>query len=286
MNYFDLHCDTIGEMLENPNGEFACGKKAPEFEKYHQCFALFVSDQYQGSVAKEKGEALYDLYNEKKQTFEEKGITPYLTLENCEVFGGKLESVEKWKSRTAVMATLTWNGENSLAHGAHCKSGGLKPFGKAAVRQMEKLGIVPDVSHLNFESFRELCSFTDFPFAASHSCCFEICQNSRNLKDSQIKEIICRKGLLGICFYPVFLGNGDVFEKIYEHLFHVLSLGGEDILAFGSDFDGAKMKRKLKNIGKVPHLYSFLEKKGFDNELLEKIFFKNAENFFNRVLQA
>ena len=91
-------------------------------------------------------------------------------------------------------------------------------------------------------------------------------------------------GVMGICFYPDFLGRGDTFELIYAHIYHALELGGENRICFGSDFDGAKMSKELNSLEKAESLYTFLSKKGFDDELLAKIFYKNGENFFNNVL--
>lgn len=291
MNYFDLHCDTISEAFEK-GISLGCSKAAvsfgniTEFKKYNQCFALFINDKFKGDEAEKRAQELYSFYLSQNEVFENhKNLKPILTLENCECFGGKPDNIELWKSRKVVMATLTWNGENALGFGSSVQSGGLKPFGFKAVSEMEKRGIVVDVSHLNEDGFRDVCKKAEKPFVASHSNCFSKCAHSRNLKDYQIKEIISCSGLIGICFYPLFLGKGNVYELVYEHIKHILSLGGEDVISFGSDFDGAKMNRKLCKIEQVKSLYNFLGKKGFEKELLEKIFFKNAEKFFNNVLQ-
>ena len=292
MNYFDLHCDTVSEALDKglslESSKSAVSlKNITDFEKYNQCFALFINDKFKGDEAEKRAQKLYSFYLSQKEIFEnQKNLKPILTIENCECFGGKIENIELWKSRKAVMATLTWNGENALGFGSSLQSGGLKPFGFKAVSEMEKSGIVVDVSHLNEDGFRDVLKKAKKPFVASHSNCYSECAHSRNLKDYQIREIISCGGLIGICFYPLFLGKGNVYKLIYEHIKHILSLGGEDVISFGSDFDGAEMNKKLCKIEDVKKLYNFLLKKGIEKELLEKIFFKNAEKFFNNVLQG
>ena len=83
---------------------------------------------------------------------------------------------------------------------------------------------------------------------------------------------------MGLCFYPEFLG-GDVPQKIYENIFHLLELEMENSIALGSDFDGADMAEGLCDITKIPYLYAELREKGISERVLDKIFYKNAENY-------
>ena len=78
----------------------------------------------------------------------------------------------------------------------------------------------------------------------------------------------------------------NVFEAFSRHFSHILSLGGEDAVAIGSDFDGCEINPELSGIDKIPHLHYFLSRKGLSDELLERIFFKNASNFFENILQS
>ena len=180
--------------------------------------------------------------------------------------------------------SLVWNGENELAGGVQSEIG-LTDMGKEAVRELERNRIIVDVSHLNTLGFWDLCEVAERPFIATHSNCFEICPHKRNLDDLQIQEIIHRKGLIGINFYPIFInGESDAsFQEIRRHIRHILSLGGEDVLAVGSDFDGAAMPSRLDRIEKVPDWHQNLLKH-FEPELVEKITFGNAQRFFTENL--
>jgi membrane dipeptidase len=123
------------------------------------------------------------------------------------------------------------------------------------------------------------------PFIASHSNCFEICPHRRNLDDVQIAEIIRRKGLIGINFYPVFInGESDAsFQELRQHIRHILALGGEDCIAVGSDFDGAAMPAKLPAVDRIPDWHQNLLKH-FDREIVDKITYQNAQRFMQENL--
>ena len=283
MEYFDLHCDTVNKFYEKaaPFKDTALKFYKGDILKGHkQCFALFVSDACKVNEAYDKREQLYEKYRAIKHLAESGGIKPLLTLENSQ----GIKDVPLWKGRGLIAASLTWNDENEFACGSSCKTGGLKEKGKELIKQFEKENITVDVSHLNRKSFYDICRFTYRPFIASHSNCYSLREHSRNLKDGQIKEIITRGGLIGICFYPLFLGRGDIFENIYRNICHIAALGGEDNICFGSDFDGAKMCKKLKSSLDIVKLYEFLRSKSVSYELISKIFYKNAENFFINVL--
>ena len=87
---------------------------------------------------------------------------------------------------------------------------------------------------------------------------------------------------MGLCFHSPFLSvkGQSNFEAIYRNIFHVLSLGGEDILCFGSDFDGGDIVSELSSFQKVKNLYGYLKGRGLDERILEKIFYSNAQRLF------
>ncbi|MCM1544879.1 MAG: membrane dipeptidase [Ruminococcus sp.] len=288
MDYFDLHCDTVttafAKGIDLASEKLQVNVKISMlFKNYRQCFALWLNDDFHGKAAFKKADELYNFYQSQLPLIEKCVVKPMLTLENAVSLGGELENIALWKSRGVCAMSLTWNGENELACGADVASGGLTALGKKALHEAENQGIVIDVSHLNEDGFCDVSKIAHKPFIASHSNCFSVCPHKRNLKDYQIKEIIACGGLIGINFYPVFLGS-NVFEAVYENICHIISFGGENSIAFGSDFDGAKMSRRLKNLSCIPPLRAFLLKKGMDSSLLDKFFSKNSENFFNNVL--
>lgn len=287
MIYSDLHCDSIARCFEKNESLFDSRGhinyfKIKQFTKFKQCFALFVDDGKRGDAAFSYFKKLVEFYESEIKKIKCDSLTAVLTAENGACLGGDSNNVHYLAEKCVRMLTLTWNGENELASGCLCDNGGLKPFGKDVIRKMEKAEIFIDVSHLSEKSFFDVASFAASPLIASHSNCFSLVPHKRNLKDEQIKLIIESGGLIGLCFHAPFLlcdGFGS-FEMLYRNINHVLSLGGEDAVCFGSDFDGGKPEKVLGSLQRVKNLYAYLVGRGLQKELLEKIFYKNAEKVF------
>lgn len=266
MNYFDLHCDTLLKLKNNEKDRAVY--KTDCFKSYCQVFSLFIeeTDKYP-----------FDTYRELINIAKENKNIKYLSLENAIAIGNDLSRVEILKNDGIKSIMLTWNGENIYAGGA-LSNGNLTELGKCLIKKMNEQKIALDVSHLNEKSFFEAIKYADIVLA-SHSNCNGVFNHKRNLSDKQIKAIIQKNGIIGINFYPLFLG-GEVFQKIYENIIYILNLKGENNICFGSDFDGAKMDKKLRNIEQVKDLYKFLKNQGLSKELLNRIFYENAKNFY------
>ena len=285
MNYTDLHCDTVTRCYKE-NKSFRDGDlhintlKTKGIENYRQYFALWLDDKPKGETAFSLCKNLLDYYDKEIAPIirECPNISAHLSVENASALGGNLENIAYFKDRGVEIMSLTWNGENDLASGVDAR-GGLKAFGRQAVKEMSRLGITVDVSHLNERGFYDVCLIDSIKIVASHSNCYDICPHRRNLKKWQIKEIISRDGLIGLNFYPLFLGTGqpDIFGRIRDNIEYLLSLGGENNIAFGSDFDGAEMSPQLDGIDKIGELYDFLLSSGLSKRVVEGAFYKNAE---------
>ena len=185
------------------------------------------------------------------------------------------------------MGTLTWNGENPIASGNETEKG-LTAFGREAVGELVRWGILLDVSHLNDRSFWELMEETEGPVVASHSNARAVCPHPRNLTDDQARELARRGGLVGLNYYAPFLRPDKKtveLEDVYRHAVHLLELGMEDGLALGSDFDGADLPPCLDSCQKVPGLGQCLAER-FGRETAEGIMWRSAMAFFQRNLPA
>ena len=274
MRYFDLHCDTVSKCFNNDCVPLAVtAEKGELFEQWYQCFAVFVSDSsqnpgydYEGQIGIYKGKF--------QQSLKPK---PILTLENGSPINS-LEFVDRLSQDNVRAVTLTWNGENQIAGGAYCNAD-LKPFGRQVIKRLNENRIACDLSHLNRKSFFEVGELADTIFA-SHTCCDKTHRHPRNLTDDQIKYISSRGGVIGLCFYPEFLGTKYAFEGVWRHINHLLNMGLENHICIGSDFDGADMAECLDGADKIPSLYGFLLRRGIDRSILDNIFFYNAYNFF------
>ncbi|MBQ8137115.1 MAG: membrane dipeptidase, partial [Clostridia bacterium] len=205
-----------------------------------------------------------------------------LSVEGCDLLQNGLETLAHWQAIGVRMAAITWNYKNALAT-PHCvdQTSGLTAFGREAVREMARLGIAPDVSHLNEAGFYDLLDMGICPLA-SHSCCRALCDNTRNLTDDQLRALFSAGGYVGVNFYPGFLkkrGHARI-NDVAEHLGHMLSLGGEGKIGFGSDFDGIeRTPQGLEDPAGVPALLRELEKR-FGQDITRGIAGENLLHFY------
>ena len=320
MKLFDLHCDTAGEcfnrrkpLLKNNLHIDLC--KGERLDKWSQIFAVWIPDKLRGSAALEYFKKVYEnfvkeveLNCDKIQLYQ--GFSGFNLSENASKCNALIscegaspfayeDGIDLAKSYGVKVITLTWNAENELGFG--CQSGcenGLKPLGKRILKDMAANKIVADVSHLNRKGFYDAID-SEAMVIASHSNSVSVLEKTRAdgedkffacrrcLDDEQIKLLAERGGLIGINFCKSFLGDegDDGFEAAYRHISHMLELGAENSLAIGSDYDGCEINSELCGIDKIPQFEAFLRSKGFDSSLTDKIFYKNANNFFKSILQ-
>lgn len=303
---FDLHCDTLTpcmtsmrceDTLNDPTAQI-CLSQMPANCKWAQCFAVFVPDELTGKGAG----AFYRRYRDSfyrqmskfsqfvspcrtaaqiQQAWSQGKTAALLTIENGSALEGKLEQVDSLSSDGVVMMTLTWNAVNEIGSG-NVSQQGLSPFGKAVIRRMEEAGILVDVSHLNDSGFHDLLDVAQKPFVASHSNARAICPHKRNLTDDQIREMAARRCLIGLNYYDGFLRDGGNAqpEDLRRHIDHFLDLGAEDCLALGSDFDGANTPPWLSSAEQAADLYDRLLDWGISAAVCDKIFYRNALDFF------
>lgn len=290
MDLFDLHCDTITECYKQnrtlENNGFAIDKlKSNHLRRWVETFAFFIPDELSETESYEYFLRLNDCYDKLGiKPFngqKEDGLLGIKMIEGGKLLGrGNRERIEDIKNKGIRVITLTWNAENQIASGSQ-SAGGLKPTGKDIVKELEANNIIIDMSHLNEESFYDIIDISKRPKIATHSNAYSVFAHKRNLTDEQIREIKKTDGIVGLNFYPEFLGDTekDVFGNLIKHAEHILKIGGEDVLAIGSDFDGAPMSQALNDISKTADLY-----KRFTNYfgcgLTYKIFYANAYEFY------
>lgn len=310
MRFFDLHCDTLYRMtFENKeiykNDLHVNLKSAEKIEKYLSCFAIWIPDSVRNMNAEiffdkavrklKEQELLYcdlfdvcknskDLENFKNNKCKNSGII--LTVEGGAVLNSKLERIKVLKDAGVKILTLTWNGSCEFGDGVSVdNAGGLTEFGIKAVQMLEESSIIVDVSHASEQLFYDVCDYSKKPFIATHSNSKKICNNKRNLTDSQFKEIAERGGLVGITFCKEFLSDecSEVnCDDVLKHVYRFLELGGEKTISIGSDFDGAEVPDCLNGIECVENLYEYFLSKRLSENLVDDIFFNNAYNFASK----
>lgn len=315
MRFFDLHCDTVTECVKqgkslSENDLHISLNRGKCFDAWAQTFAIWIPDELRGQDAWNYFERNYAFYRDADVAFcadaqqldfalSGERCAAVLAVEGGAVLMGQMEKLPQIYDRGVRMLTLTWNGENELAFG--CQSGKdapLKPFGKEVVREMEKLHMAVDVSHLCRKGFYDVLEQTSGSVLASHSTCADLLQTMREpcgdreycvrraLTDDQIRALSQHGGIVGLNFCSRFLGGTDMgsMDAALRHACRFLELGGEDFLAIGSDFDGCGIHADMDRIEKIPQLYTYFAENGLGKSLCDKIFFKNALQFMKSML--
>lgn len=299
LEIFDAHCDTLGKMIKNydlKDTHFSF-LKAKKYMSYIQTMAFCIGDEYVQSpfynaikaieysnTYKKKAEILLS-----KQDLNKTGNNKtafLLAIEGGEAIEGSLEKLRILFSKGVRILTLTWNNKNEISDTALFpgESDGLTKFGYCVVKEMEKLGMAVDVSHISEKGFWDVLECASKPIIASHSCSKHICSHPRNLSDEQFIGISKNGGVVGINFYPLFLG-GNKMEDILNHIFHFLSLGGENHIGFGSDFDGIPfLPEGMKSVADLDKLINMLLQENISEGIVRKIAYQNLFNYFNEIL--
>ena len=315
MKYFDLHCDTASRMLYE-KGELKKNKFSVDIEKMKrgnalaQVFAFFIELQQNVDPYLEFERMYNNFINELDKNREEINIVTnikelreaeeknkigaFLSIEEGEVLKGNIENVKKVYDKGIRIITLTWNFKNSLGY-PNCKgefmNKGLKEKGIEVLYEMERLGILPDASHLSDGGFYDLVRYCKKPFIVTHSNSRVITNHSRNLTDDMIKALANKGGVMGLNFCSQFLRDNvdsidivPTIEDMIRHLKHIKNVGGIDVMALGTDFDGIENRVEIENVGEMDKLREALLKNGFTEGEVEKIFYKNVIRLFKEVL--
>jgi len=308
----DLHCDTLTELnytatgnqdtLDDPKRALSLSN-IPQGVHWAQFFAIFIPDERRGQEAIDYFELNRESFVRQmrrfcdrvapcrglcdmKCAFAQGKTAAFLTVENGSVLAGDLSRVKELAQAGVRCITLTWNGENEIGSG-HTTDHGLSLFGRALIPEMEKCGILVDVSHLNDPGFWEVAEIAKKPFVATHSNCRAIASHKRNLTNEMIREMARRECLIGLNYYVAFLDdekNVPSLDVPYRHVMHFFEQGAGKSLALGSDFDGAALPECLNSMAKVAGFFEYLLARGVPQHLAEGVMFRNAEEFFRKNL--
>ncbi len=207
-------------------------------------------------------------------------------IEGGQALEGELANVEHFSRRGVRYLGLLHFSANALGAPAKGKgadgSRGLSDFGREVVRECERTGIVVDLAHINRRGFFDALEESENPVMVSHTGVLGVHEHWRNIDDEQIRAVAHSGGCIGIIFARRYLGGSSI-EAVVDHLMHVLSVGGEEVAALGSDFDGFVVPPAgLEDISCMPNLTVALSKRGVPPRVLEKILGSNAL----RVLDA
>ncbi len=278
----DAHCDTLFEIGIKDRSPIDCAITAERMKKGGvgmQVFAMFAGRLGPAGTPYQYGRQMLDaadklgvtLYRGRLPEKQPDFPAGVFAIEGGEMLEGRIDRLHEFYREAGIrMISLTWNNENEIGHPAkHGSKEGLKPFGIELLKEMDRLGIYADVSHLNEAGFWDIVHHMNLPPVASHSNAYELCNHPRNLKDDQIRAIIEKKGYIGINFYSDFLARGReaVLDDVLRHIDYIAQMGGIDVLGFGSDFDGIdEWPEGLAHPGEYENLISLLYAHGYSKE--------------------
>ncbi|MDO5540149.1 MAG: dipeptidase [Eubacteriales bacterium] len=344
MKVIDMHCDTIARLyfdtgtqtsLRHVPGYQIDLEKLKKGDYLLQNFALFLdlketdhpartalsmTDFYYKELEKNKDLILPVFSYEDICANRAAGkMSAMLTLEEGDILEGNLDNLRLFYEKGVRMIALTWNYPNKIGYpnirfspdgfpefSRRCGRG-LTPFGIELVREMERLGIIIDVSHMSDGSFWDILKYTKKPFAASHSNAAAVRNVCRNLTDDMIRALADRGGVMGLNFCTAFLTEKVLpdspatvtnaihdpksvrrpvssIEDMVRHVRHITDVGGMEVLGLGSDFDGISNDVEFADASGIQILADALSRSGFSENDIEKIFYKNVMRLYHDIL--
>ncbi len=309
MAFADLHCDTIHRLyFGGSKGDLYRNDGHIDLERLQksgyelQVFASFVKLDDTDDPLK-SGLTLLDELDRQLEPYKDQvtrvlgasdlakpGLKALYSVEEGGVIGDSEENLDLLFSRGVRSVTLTWNFPNPLGYPnsdfVHSDKG-LTPFGKRMVEKMDHLGIVPDVSHLSDQGFWDVADILKRPFMASHSNARSVHHHSRNLTDDQIRQVAKLGGVIGFNFCAYFLDGSEYMslEALLRHFDHIYRIGGADVLAMGSDFDGITDTLEIGGAQGMYMIEDALVNAGYGRDVIDKALYKNVLRFFGDTLK-
>ena len=326
MKAADMHCDTIGEIYEDrkKGGKASLRKNSfhLDLEKMEkgdyglQNFAIYVNlknTENPFRTAMEMVDLFYqeternqDLirvvrsYEEIEKNWREGRMSAMLTMEEGGVCLGDVGLLRNFYRLGVRMMTLTWNFPNELGYpNLVIKDGpkkgcypdtdhGLTQKGMEFLEEMERMGMIIDISHLGDAGIRDVFAHPRRPLVASHSNARAVCGHTRNMRDDMIRLLADKGGVMGLNIGPDFLAEGSGgasrVEDMVRQILHIRKVGGSGVLALGSDFDGVRGDFEIAGPQDWPKLADALRKAGLPEEELEGMWWMNADRVLREAL--
>lgn len=284
---------------------------------FAQCFAMFTNkaeddcyvecnkmiDAYEAEMAKSSVLAKVLTFSDFERNRKAGKISAVLTMEDASPIENSLEKLEEFYRRGVRMVGLTWNYVNDVGYPnirRKLQAGqaeylsditvpdtqnGLTEFGKACVKEMNRLGMVVDVSHLSDKGFYDVISLSDKPIMASHSNARGVCKFIRNLTDDMLKKLADNGGITGMNYCAAFVDDDEekgrqTISGVVSHMQYIKKLIGTEYIGIGSDFDGIGANIEMYDATVLPKLVETMDRAGFTTTEIENITHNNALRVF------
>jgi membrane dipeptidase len=230
-----------------------------------------------------------------------------IALEGCPQIGTDIALFRTFYRLGVRMASFTHLGRTLLADGSAEDEAGsrLPSSGVAAIKEMERLGMLVDVSHLSMKATGHVLELATRPVIASHSSARKLCDHHRNLPDEHLKAIAATGGVIGVNVLPAFIDSQNPsLERVVDHLEHISSVAGIHHVGLGPDFIaewartvypkvemkimGTDLKESiagLETTEDLPNLTEAMQRRGFAEADIRKILGENFMRVFREVLK-
>ncbi|MDW7739343.1 MAG: dipeptidase [Bacillota bacterium] len=308
----DGHCDTV-RLFDTDNYDFSKRNgeghldlpRLKEGNVKLQFFALYIEEEYKPVGSLKRCLTLLERYFETMESCPDDFITIYSAADlknlfNSDKIGALLciEGGEALEGEIAVLQSLfrlgiraiglTWNQQNQLATGvgSGIRGEGLTSFGKNVIVEMNRMGMLVDLAHINEDGFFEAVETSSKPVVVSHANARSLCNHPRNLSDEELKKLSENDGVIGVSFYPDFIDpKNPTFDRLLDHFVYIADIIGTEHLGIGSDFDGIdKVLHGLEDVTGLSGLITGLKRRGFTSEDIARITSKNFYRILSDVL--
>ena len=251
-------------------------------------YADLIFDKIEAMVEKNKeflsiARTPADLYANKQQGRH----SIMLGIENGLAIDGQLERLQHFAQRGIVYMTLCHNGDNDICDSARGNSThqGVSAFGRQVIAEMNRLGIMVDLSHASEKTFYDALELSELPIVCSHSSCRALCDHPRNLTDEQMRALAAKGGVMQVTMYNGFLvkdGEATVLDAL-RHLEHAIEVMGIDHVGIGTDFDGDGGVRGMANAAELINFTRLLLSRQFSEQDIENIWGGNFLRVMSQV---
>lgn len=202
-----------------------------------------------------------------------------LGIENGLALEHDIRNIQHFKQRGITYITLCHNGDNDICDSARgCNThGGVSSFGRKVIAEMNRLGIMVDMSHAAETSFYQALELSTAPIVCSHSNCRALCDHPRNLTDDQMRALAQKGGVMQLTLYGGFLrkdGEASI-DDFLNHLEHAISIMGIDHVGIGTDFDGDGGVNGLRNASELINITQHLIRRRYSAQDIQKIWGRN-----------
>ncbi|MDR1718964.1 MAG: gamma-glutamyl-gamma-aminobutyrate hydrolase family protein [Dysgonamonadaceae bacterium] len=213
----------------------------------------------------------------------------FIGIENGYAIGKDLSNLKKYYDLGVRYMTLSHMYDNDICDtSTHSENewGGLSPFGKKVVKEMNKVGMMVDVSHVSESTFWDVLKVTKVPVICSHSSVKALCNSDRNLTDEQLKALAKNGGVVHICIVDEFLTDNPkdaTIEDLMRHIDHAVNVAGIDHVGIGSDFDGGGGVPGCQSANDLIQITVKLLERGYSEEDIAKIWGGNLLRVMHAV---